>query len=38
LKNAGFKGYLSIEMEGHEQADTAVPKSIVMLNEAWNQV
>ena len=24
LKNAGYKGYLSIEMEGHEHADTAL--------------
>ena len=38
LKEAGFKGYVSIEMEGHEQADTAVPKSIAMLKEAWGQV
>ncbi len=38
LKNAGFKGYLSIEMEGNEEADTAVPKSIAMLNTAWKQV
>lgn len=38
LKNAGFKGYLSIEMEGHEAANTAVPKSIAILEEAWKNV
>ncbi len=37
LKNAGFQGYVSIEMEGHEHADTAVPKSIEVLREAWGR-
>ncbi len=35
LKNAGFQGYVSVEMEGKEHADTAVPKSIEVLQEAW---
>ncbi len=35
LHKAGFKGYMSIEMEGNEAAQTAVPKSITMLEEAW---
>jgi L-ribulose-5-phosphate 3-epimerase len=35
LKRAGFRGYVSIEMEGHEHADTAVPKSVKVLQEAW---
>ena len=38
LKSAGFQGYVSIEMEGHEHADTAVPKSVGVLEEAWAQV
>lgn len=35
LKAAGFTGYVSIEMEGYEHADTAVPKSIETLKAAW---
>ena len=35
LKNAGFQGYVSVEMEGKEHADTAVPKSIEVLQKAW---
>jgi sugar phosphate isomerase/epimerase len=35
LIEAGFTGYVSIEMEGHESAATAVPKSIATLQEAW---
>lgn len=35
LLAADFKGYVSIEMEGHENAATAVPKSIALLQEAW---
>ena len=37
LLEAGFSGYVSLEMEGHEGAETAVPKSIAMLQEAWQQ-
>ena len=36
LLNAGFQGYVSIEMEGAEAAETAVPKSIQMLQTAWS--
>jgi sugar phosphate isomerase/epimerase len=32
---AGFSGYVSIEMEGQESAETAVPKSIAALQAAW---
>ena len=32
---AGFQGYVSLEMEGHEAAQTAVPKSISLIREAW---
>jgi sugar phosphate isomerase/epimerase len=35
LLEAGFGGYVSLEMEGHEAAETAVPKSIDLLQEAW---
>ncbi|CAN5865112.1 sugar phosphate isomerase/epimerase [soil metagenome] len=37
LLDAGFKGYVSIEMEGAEAPETAVPKSIDVLNKAWQQ-
>ena len=35
LKKAGFKGWVSLEMEGKEAADTAVPKSLAVLREAF---
>jgi L-ribulose-5-phosphate 3-epimerase len=35
LHNAGFKGYISLEMEGKEAAETAVPKSLAMLQSAF---
>jgi len=35
LRNAGFKGYVSLEMEGKEPPDTAVPKSLKLLREAF---
>ncbi|MHA3774758.1 sugar phosphate isomerase/epimerase family protein [Verrucomicrobiota bacterium sgz303538] len=34
LRKAGYKGYVSLEMEGKENADTAVQKSIAMLRES----
>jgi sugar phosphate isomerase/epimerase len=37
LLGAGFGGYVSIEMEGAEAAETAVPKSIAMIETAWAQ-
>lgn len=37
LRDAGFSGYVSIEMEGAEAAETAVPKSIQVLQKAWQQ-
>jgi sugar phosphate isomerase/epimerase len=36
LRNANFKGYVSLEMEGKEAAETAVPKSLKVLREAFN--
>lgn len=35
LLDAGFSGYVSLEMEGHEAAETAVSKSVTLLQEAW---
>lgn len=35
LADAGYKGYVSLEMEGKENPDTAVPKAIQMLREAF---
>ena len=35
LVDANYTGYVSLEMEGKEQADTAVPKSIEMLRRAF---
>lgn len=37
LLDAGFTGYVSIEMEGQEAAATAMPKSVAMLQSAWQQ-
>jgi L-ribulose-5-phosphate 3-epimerase len=35
LRQAGFKGYISLEMEGKEPAETAVPKSLELLRTAF---
>ncbi len=35
LRDAGFKGYVSLEMEGKEKADIAVPKSLDVLRKAF---
>ncbi len=35
LKKAGFNGWVSLEMEGNEDAMTAVPKSLKVLREAF---
>ena len=37
LLDAGWRGYCSIEMEGAEAAATAVPQSIAMLRQAWQE-
>lgn len=34
LRDAGFKGYVSLEMEGKEEADVAVAKSLKVLRDA----
>ncbi|HEV8542711.1 MAG TPA: sugar phosphate isomerase/epimerase family protein [Verrucomicrobiae bacterium] len=35
LANVGYRGYVSLEFEGKQDADTAVPKSIEMLRQAF---
>ena len=35
LADANYSGYVAIEMEGKEHADTAVPKSVAMLRKAF---
>ena len=35
LADAGYTGYVSLEMEGKENPDTAVPKSIKLLRKAF---
>ena len=35
LRDAGYTGYVSLEMEGKEEPKTAVPKSIARLREAF---
>ena len=35
LRDAGYTGYVSLEMEGKEAPDTAVPKSLALLREAF---
>jgi sugar phosphate isomerase/epimerase len=35
LRNAGFRGWISLEMEGKEPPDTAVPKSLALLRTAF---
>jgi sugar phosphate isomerase/epimerase len=35
LANAGYKGYVCLEYEGKEPADTAVPKGIATLRKAF---
>lgn len=36
LRKAGFRGWVSLEMEGNEPAATAVPKSFEVLREAFS--
>jgi len=33
LNNVGYKGYISIEFEGNEAADTGVKKSVELLRK-----
>ena len=38
FKNAGYKGYISIEFEGEEDPETGMAKSVAMLRECINKV
>lgn len=35
-RRKGFRGYVSLEMEGKENPDSAVPKSLALLRKAFN--
>ena len=35
VTSAGYSGYVGLEFEGNENANTAVPKSIAMLRKAF---
>ncbi len=35
LRDAGFRGYVSLEFEGKESPETAIPKSLALLREAF---
>jgi len=35
LRKAGYKGYISLEMEGKENPATAIPKSLAVLRKAY---
>jgi sugar phosphate isomerase/epimerase len=35
VRESGYRGYLTLEMEGKEPAETAVPKALTMLREAF---
>jgi L-ribulose-5-phosphate 3-epimerase len=35
LRDAGYRGYISLEFEGQEEHQTAVPKSLAMLRKAF---
>ncbi|MEM7029405.1 MAG: sugar phosphate isomerase/epimerase family protein, partial [Chloroflexota bacterium] len=37
LLDVGFSGFVSVEMEGAEAAETAMPKSVKMLQDAWQK-
>jgi sugar phosphate isomerase/epimerase len=37
LRDANFRGYVSLEMEGKEPAETAVPKSLKVLHDAFGR-
>jgi sugar phosphate isomerase/epimerase len=36
LRGAGYRGYVSLEFEGQESHETAIPKSLAMLREAFS--
>jgi sugar phosphate isomerase/epimerase len=36
MREAGYRGYVSLEMEGKEDPLTAVPKSLAMLRQHFS--
>jgi sugar phosphate isomerase/epimerase len=36
LRDAGFRGYISLEFEGKEDPATGVPKSLALLRKAFS--
>ncbi len=38
LRDVGYTGYISLEMEGKEDPDKAVPKSVAMLRKAFGAI
>jgi sugar phosphate isomerase/epimerase len=38
LRDAGYAGYVALEMEGKEDPDSAVPKSISLLRDAFASI
>jgi hypothetical protein len=38
MRKSGFKGYVSLEFEGMDDASTAVPKSLALLRSAFSEV
>ena len=37
LRNANFTGYISLEMEGNEPASNAVPRSLQVMRDSFNE-
>ena len=35
LRKANYSGYMNLEMEGRENAETAVPKSLEVMRKAF---
>jgi len=36
FRSAGFKGYVSLEFEGNEDAETAIPRSLELLRASFS--
>lgn len=37
LRKSGYKGFISLEYEGHEDPEKAIPKSLALLRDAFKQ-
>jgi hypothetical protein len=38
LRKGGYRGWISLEFEGNEDAETGVPKSLALLREHFSEV